>query len=670
LSPRNKAELASLLRGPLRDEGDIFGPKDLNALLREFQDIEKSHIKLWLSGAAMLESILRAANRSIRAMTMKEIEFKVRVYAQNPSFDQAYQTLESQHVLIVAGPPGVGKTTLAEMLAYAYIADGWNLVVIRDLDDGFNEIDDTQRQIFYFDDFLGRVALDRRALAHKDSDLARLIRRINASPNARFILTTRAYIFEEARQVSEHLADRRLDLARYMLDVGVYTRQIKARIIYNHLLIAKTPQEKIDALVRSGKLPEIIDHRNYNPRIVEWMTDLVHIGNIGPDEYPAAFLETLKHPKRLWDIAFRTHISRRCQDCLIALFFCSQYSVDLEDFRIAYDGLHARLSEHYGQPREPKDFEDAVRTLEGSFITIQGTQVSFINPSLRDYLTGYLDDLSLLEVIASSATQTQWAQAVWQHATGIAKSLANRQLVASAFIEVAHVFLTQPVYRRHRQDGYWYRTHGPGLSITDRIDLLLSWFSASENARFAEIALQLSQSPIDGLDSSYDGDEAIRLIINLREEGYYEDLSIGEEIALSLERAFIKMLRGGMPSDDLEKISDAVEQWKKYLGDGVQLAVQEAVEQEVDEVRQNVANFDSESTLEDHIKTLRTLSKRAGILSQKVEKAVEIVQARIAELRDETPEPTSPSIKPRADIDTSAFDDAAIANLFASLVSK
>lgn len=166
-------------------------------------------------------AVTRAAAHAYAAITKSEIAAKVRVYAQNPSFKASRDTLEGQHVLIISGPPGVGKTTLAEMLAYAYVGEGWELVPIRSLDDGFSAIVDAKKQVFYFDDFLGKVALDRNALASKDSDLARFMKRIRHSQNARFILTTRAYIFEEARRVSEYFADQRLDISKYVLDVGV-----------------------------------------------------------------------------------------------------------------------------------------------------------------------------------------------------------------------------------------------------------------------------------------------------------------------------------------------------------------------------------------------------------------------------------------------------------------
>jgi hypothetical protein len=112
------------------------------------------------------------------------------------------------------------------MLSYAYIAESWNYVAIRSLDDGYAKLRDSEKQIFFFDDFLGTATLDTRLLATKDSDLARFIKRVRSSPNARFVLTTRAPIFEEARRVSEHLADTKLDILKYVLDVGIYTRRI------------------------------------------------------------------------------------------------------------------------------------------------------------------------------------------------------------------------------------------------------------------------------------------------------------------------------------------------------------------------------------------------------------------------------------------------------------
>ncbi len=86
------------------------------------------------------------------------------------------------------------------MICYTFLREQWELVPIRSLEDGFASIDESKRQIFLFDDFLGKVALDRQALAHKDSHLFRFMNRISRSVNAYFILTTRATYLRKPEQ--------------------------------------------------------------------------------------------------------------------------------------------------------------------------------------------------------------------------------------------------------------------------------------------------------------------------------------------------------------------------------------------------------------------------------------------------------------------------------------
>ena len=242
---------------------------------------------------------------------------KLRVFVPNPSFPEARKILEKHHVLIISGPPGVGKTTLAQMLAYAYVGEEWEFTAVKDLDDEFSEIEDAKKQMFFFDDFLGKISLDRKALAAKDTILSRFVHRIQRSKNARFILTTRAYIFEEARSVSEHIGDRLLNISKYVLDVGVYTRRVRARILYNHIVASSLSTDYVHALLADGALPNIIDHPNYNPRIIEWMTDQIRLIDITPSTYAKHFLYMLDHPTEIWDRAFREHIPPKARHLLI-----------------------------------------------------------------------------------------------------------------------------------------------------------------------------------------------------------------------------------------------------------------------------------------------------------------------------------------------------------------
>ena len=74
--------------------------------------------------------------------------------------------LNEERVVIVAGPPGVGKSTLANLLLYEHLERGYQSILIqRDIDEGLSLLQRNVRQVFYFDDFMGATFLGDRAAA-------------------------------------------------------------------------------------------------------------------------------------------------------------------------------------------------------------------------------------------------------------------------------------------------------------------------------------------------------------------------------------------------------------------------------------------------------------------------------------------------------------------------
>lgn len=662
LTPKNKKDLAEIIGPSLKIESNIFGPDDLSTLLRKYPEVEKTHIKLWLTSATILNKIIHSASHTYNTITQEEIEFKSKIFVSNPSMGEGRDILEKNHILIISGPSGVGKTTLAEMLSYTYIAqDNWELNSIRSLEDGFSSINDKKRQIFLFDDFLGKISLDKHALSKKDSELYKFLHKISNSPNARFILTTRANIFEEARLNSEYLSNHLLEISKYTLDVGIYTRRIRARILYNHIIANQLGIKYIETLIRKNALKQIIDHKNYNPRIIEWMTSRERYENIVPDQYLESFIKTLNNPRKLWDHSFR-HLPKKCQHLLFTLFFCSEYGVSIDSLKLSYTSLHQHFSHKFNATYNPKDFEESVKILEGGFISISDKSVKFINPSLKDYLSEYLCDVELIFDFPECAEDTHWARSVWRFGEKIIPDKKELKKYALSFLKVAKKFPKFPV---------WGKSNS-GISNTGRITILLEWWAVTRCNDFAELATCIAKKPIDGLSSWRDGEDVIRILDELREEEDYRKLQCAEELIVGLEDSFVKMLENPIPSEDLGQISEAINNSKhgNSLSDKTKEAISDAVKQEFSDISNTVSEIDSESTLRDYIGIFEKLGKSHSISEIKIVQAVEEITTRIDMLQQESEElkgraPSSNSEKK----DLDQFDDNAILNLFLPLLN-
>lgn len=668
-TPFSKGKLASLIGPSLKSEADIWGPEDINGLLRKYPEILKSHIKLWLSGTGVLDRIVRAAAHTFAAFTQEDIEQKVRVYASNPSFDESLVTLEKHRLLIISGPPGVGKTTLAEMLCYTFLSEQWELVPIRSLEDGFATITDKKKQVFLFDDFLGKVALDRQALAHKDSDLARFMSRIRRSPNARFILTTRGYIFEEARRVSEHLGDQRLDVTKYVLDVGVYTRRIKARILYNHLLVSETPQSHIQALLESKKLAEIVDHQNYNPRVIEAMTDVFRIGDIEPASYPIAFISALNNPCQIWDTAFRTHIDHRCRHLLMAMFFLTEYGVSIGSLRSAFESLHTAMSRAYCLAHGPKDFEEALRILEGSFVNIvniSGPRVSFLNPSLKDYLSAYLLDTELLVRLVPTAASIDWLARLWDFVSQSGLSEPAQIKIVRACVDMVEMIETRQHWRPRTGDVRSLEYNDAANS--KRLRMLMDWWQLTKDQRFADSIMVIARNPQQGFGSWLDGEALIDLFCKLSDKDYGQPFIYKVELLGLLEKVLMDTIRWSS-SDMLSTFVDVVDA-AQGLSANITHALQEAVLEEFQENTSRISEEDSESSLSDRIDALKKFASRFGVPDDVLISAVAAIEERISEIEEQSSPASSPSFPSIHKSEREKFDDRALRDLFTSLLER
>ncbi len=194
LTPGNKEEIVTALHPFVLSARDIFGADDIEGLLSRHSEVERANFKLWLTSTSVLERVLHNATMCQTDFEVERIRRKLPLFVKSNGYPRATEILHQARIVVITGPPGIGKTTLAEMLLYAHLEDGFEPVAIKaDITQAKELFKPARKQIFYYDDFLGQTFLgDRREYLGRNQDtvLVDFMEMVRRSSHSRFILTT------------------------------------------------------------------------------------------------------------------------------------------------------------------------------------------------------------------------------------------------------------------------------------------------------------------------------------------------------------------------------------------------------------------------------------------------------------------------------------------------
>lgn len=384
LSRKQKKELASAFT-PYLKENDVYGKEELNAHIRTFPDIERNHYKLWLTSTNTLQILLNQSTYLDSEWRLDKIKKSSKYYAKTSNHDEAKKLLEKVHSVIISGEPGAGKTTLAEQLCLEYVLDGFELVVIEDdIKDAKNVFNKMSKQIFYFDDFLGSNYLE--GIENKeDSKIMSFIEAIKNDDGKRFILTSRSSILNQGKNISAIFKNNKLEQREYVLDVTELEDIDKARILYNHIYFSSLNESYIEQLYIDKRYLEIIKHKNFNPRLIEFITDEQRFDLISVEKYWKRVEDSINNPKDIWEHVFHNQL-KEYERILIYIIVYFGSKIDEDTLKITVTNYFKNKS----IPTTNIQFDKAIKTLSGSLITriIGGESVEFelFNPSIKDYV--------------------------------------------------------------------------------------------------------------------------------------------------------------------------------------------------------------------------------------------------------------------------------------------
>lgn len=619
LSHTQRDELVEILEPWIGPRDRVIGETDLREFLKQNGTVERHHPKLWFRGADQLRETLSAASFERSQALLEEIHRRLPRYVRTDALFEARGILDSESVCIIAGPAGVGKTTMGRLLLLDCVEAGFQPyeIVRGGLREAWELLERDKKQVFFFDDFLGRTALFESR--EEDQDLMRFIQRIAKDPQRRLILTTREYILKQARRISETLDMEGDDGHRYLLTAGRYTRRERARIFYNHLYASpEIDAVAKNALISSRRYMAVVDHPGYSPRLIEWITGFAGDRLTAEEkaDYGQFCLDVLNSPGRLWTHAFEQGIEEPERALLLTLCGLPE-RVSEGTLETAFEAAcRAR-----GLTATGRKFQHALDVLEDSFISSIGSEgyesdgafLSLINPSLLDYLKEYVTDSRPdAETVLRGTCFFEQVEWLWGACRGDAE-LPPEDLWPAFDDALSRVFDSPPVvYQRSWYEEPPRRQPGPDIDslpppepvpgprsmLGPRLELVADclehrWFRDSFSS-WLPTQIQAWLYELDGLEES--NWQETELLIRL--------------LAHDIPH---RRVAGEMAKGEIDELEPSAERWR--LLDALSRAYPEVVSSRAkDEERQEFASF-IESALFDSVEYLFGLEGLDELLS-------------------------------------------------------
>jgi Novel STAND NTPase 3 len=322
----------------------------------------------------LIESDVRARS-SLDAGRAQEL---ARVFWPTRAYDRARDVLGRHRFVVLSGPPEMGKTAIAEMLALASMTDGWEVHECNDPDQVWRVFDRDRRQVFIADDAFGSTEYRPDAAERWARGLGRLLEMLDSQHW--LIWTSRpAPLKAGLRRVQRESGSERFPApAEVLVDASDLDLADKTLILFRHTKdhgAAGTARK----LVRSAGL-SIVEHPHFTPeRIRRFVTDRLDElqGLVADDQRRMLRMidEELASPTEAMRTSFRALESEH-RELLISLLDAPAGLIDERELAAVVRRHHAG-----GLSRPVCELIDR---LTDHFLGVTPLGIGWVHPSWRD----------------------------------------------------------------------------------------------------------------------------------------------------------------------------------------------------------------------------------------------------------------------------------------------
>jgi hypothetical protein len=405
VSPITREEIGALLAGAIGDECQIhlLNGSDVCDLLDEHPNVRKSFPQLL--GLRDLNELLASV---VHADVITKSRFAIELARElaplivpTAAYERALRVLAKHNFVVLEGPPEMGKSAIAWMVALVQVSLGWQAIVCDKPDELFANYDSNEHQIFVADDAFGRGEYDVTRASQWERQIERALQLIDATHW--LIWTSRKHLLERAKHELDlqGKASRFPDPAEVLVDASELSIREKALILYRHAKATRPTKVQAD-VVRSFATFAVAD-KHFTPErirrlVVERLDELVAKaakGSGGREAILADVAEAIRRPTERMRISFK-HLPLRHKWLLLCVLQAGDWPL-VEEVRRAYDETCP--------PDHVQPFSMTVEELSESFVRQRGSYLLWMHPSYRDVVIGELaQDASLRDAFLRRMT--------------------------------------------------------------------------------------------------------------------------------------------------------------------------------------------------------------------------------------------------------------------------